>query len=47
MNAPGAPVAAAAQGPDTVAQLAQLADLHSQGHLTDEEFAEQKGKLLG
>ncbi|MEO8093235.1 MAG: SHOCT domain-containing protein [bacterium] len=47
MNAPGAPPAAAAQGQDTVAQLTQLADLHSQGHLTDEEFAEQKGKLLG
>ncbi len=46
MNAPGAPVAAA-QGQDTVAALAQLADLHSQGHLTEEEFAEQKGKLLG
>ena len=47
MNAPGAPVAAAPQAQDTVAALAQLADLRSQGHLTDEEFAEQKGKLLG
>jgi hypothetical protein len=47
VNAPGAPAPAAAQGQDTVAQLTQLADLHRQGLLTDEEFAEQKGKLLG
>jgi hypothetical protein len=52
MNAPGAPVAAApaadgAQGQDTVAALQQLADLHTQGLLTDEEFADQKAKLLG
>jgi hypothetical protein len=44
MNAPGAP---APQGQDMVEQIKQLADLHSQGLLTDEEFAAQKAKLLG
>jgi hypothetical protein len=43
----GAPAAPAPQGQDTVEQLKQLADLHSQGVLTDEEFAAQKAKLLG
>jgi archaellin len=47
MNAPGAPAPPAAQGQDTVEQIKQLADLHSQGILTDEEFAAQKAKLLG
>jgi archaellin len=47
MNAPGAPVGAAPQGQDTVEQLKQLADLHSQGILSDDEFAAQKAKLLG
>jgi hypothetical protein len=49
MNAPGAPVAPApgAGAADTVEMLTQLADLHQQGLLTDDEFAEQKGKLLG
>lgn len=47
VNAPGAPVGAAPQGQDTVEQLKQLADLHSQGILSDEEFAAQKSKLLG
>jgi hypothetical protein len=47
MNAPGAPVAAAPGGQDTVEALKQLADLHTQGLLTAEEFAEQKAKLLG
>ena len=32
---------------DPIEQLKQLADLHSQGILTDEEFAAQKAKLLG
>ena len=45
MNAPEAPPSA--DGQDTVAQLQQLADLHNQGVLTDEEFAAQKAKLLG
>ena len=47
MNAPAAPTPASAGGPDTVEQLTQLAELHKQGLLTDDEFAEQKGKLLG
>jgi archaellin len=46
MNAPGAPVAAGG-GQDTVETLKQLADLHSQGVLSDDEFAAQKAKLLG
>jgi hypothetical protein len=47
MNAPGAPAPPAPQGQDTVEQLTQLADLHKQGLLTDDEFAAQKAKLLG
>jgi hypothetical protein len=49
MNAPDAPMAAAPQGQamDTVEQLKQLADLHQQGLLTDDEFNAQKAKLLG
>ena len=47
MKAPGAPVAAAPGAQDTVEALKQLADLHTQGLLTAEEFAEQKAKLLG
>ena len=48
VNAPGAPVGAAApQGQDTVEQLTQLAELHKQGLLTDDEFTAQKAKLLG
>jgi hypothetical protein len=42
-TAPNAP----APGPtDVAAKLKQLADLHSSGALTDEEFAAAKGKLL-
>jgi hypothetical protein len=49
MNAPAAPAAATPQsgGQDTVEQLKTLADLHTQGLLTDDEFAAQKAKLLG
>jgi hypothetical protein len=47
MGAPEAPMPAAAQAQDTVEQLKQLADLHTQGLLTDDEFAAQKAKLLG
>ena len=47
MNAPAAPVVASPTGQDTVEQLKQLADLHAQGVLTDEEFAQQKAKILG
>ena len=32
--------------PDPVAQLKQLADLHTQGVLTDAEFEAQKAKIL-
>jgi hypothetical protein len=39
------PPAAPAEDP-TITKLKQLADLHSQGVLTDEEFAAQKAKLL-
>jgi hypothetical protein len=45
MNAPSAP-AAVGGGQDVVETLKQLADLHSQGILSDEEFAAQKAKLL-
>jgi hypothetical protein len=37
----------AAPAADPIEQLKQLAALHSQGVLTDEEFAAQKAKLLG
>ena len=44
-----APAAAApaAAGDSTVDQLKELAELKSQGILTEEEFAAQKAKLLG
>lgn len=42
-----APVAAApAGGPSTIDQLKELAELKSQGILTEEEFAAQKAKIL-
>jgi hypothetical protein len=41
-----APAPAASEG-DVIEQLKQLAELHSQGILTDDEFAAQKAKLLG
>lgn len=40
-EAPSAPV------DDTTAQLQQLAELHAQGVLTDEEFAAKKAQILG
>lgn len=44
---PPPPAAApASQGVD-IEKLKQLADLHAQGILTDEEFATQKAKILG
>jgi Short C-terminal domain len=49
-QAPPAPVPAPAEGgmsSDQMEQLKQLAQLHEQGILTDEEFAEQKAKVLG
>jgi len=42
-----APAAPAGAGDDMMAQLQQLATLHTQGVLTDEEFAAAKAKLLG
>jgi hypothetical protein len=42
-----APPAAPAAAPDTVTQLKGLADLKSQGILTEAEFAAQKAKILG
>ena len=48
MNAPAAPRAGAAQARRTwSSRSSTLADLHSQGMLTAEEFATQKAKLLG
>jgi hypothetical protein len=48
---PPAPAAAPAPGPAAAPsmadQLGQLADLHQQGVLTDDEFAAAKAKLLG
>lgn len=44
---PAAAAPQAAPVDDTTAQLQQLADLHSQGILTDEEFAAKKKQLLG
>jgi hypothetical protein len=41
------PPPAPAAPPDTVTQLKQLAELRSQGILTDAEFQAQKAKLLG
>jgi hypothetical protein len=41
-----APAAAPAE-PDMNAQLTQLAQLHEQGILTDEEFAAKKAQILG
>jgi Short C-terminal domain len=37
---------APAEAPDRMDQLKQLADLHSSGVLTDEEFAQEKAKIL-
>ena len=37
----------AAAPPDDMAQLTKLAELHSQGILTDEEFAAKKAQILG
>jgi hypothetical protein len=47
MGTPAAPAPAGGAGQDVAAQLTQLADLKSQGLLTDEEFEAQKAKLLG
>jgi Short C-terminal domain len=41
------PQAAPAQGPSMIDQLNQLTELHTQGALSDAEFAAAKAKLLG
>ena len=47
-QAPPAPVAAAAPAEaDYTEELAQLAKLHEQGILTDDEFAAKKKEILG
>ncbi len=43
----GAPAAPVADGQDNIAALSRLAELHSQGMLTREEFESEKAKLLG
>ncbi len=43
---PPPPPQAAAPAADPIEQLKQLGELHSQGILTDEEFAAQKAKVL-
>jgi hypothetical protein len=44
---PPPPATPAPAEPDANAQLQNLAQLHSQGVLTDEEFAAAKAKILG
>jgi hypothetical protein len=41
------PAAPEASSADTITQLKELAELKTQGILTDEEFAAQKAKILG
>jgi hypothetical protein len=41
-----APVAADPAGDDTITRLQKLADLHTAGALTDEEFAAAKAQVL-
>jgi hypothetical protein len=43
---PPPPPAAPAEDP-SIAELQQIADLHAQGILTDEEFAAKKAQILG
>jgi hypothetical protein len=45
--AAAAPPPAAPAEPDVTAELTQLAQLHEQGILTDEEFAAKKAQILG
>jgi Short C-terminal domain len=44
--APPAP-ASAGLSQDALTELKQLSELHESGVLTDEEFAQQKAKILG
>jgi Short C-terminal domain len=42
-----APASTGGMSPEAMAQLKELAELHQSGALTDEEFEQQKAKLLG
>ena len=42
-----APPPAAGPSSDAIERLKELGQLHEQGVLTDQEFSEQKAKLLG
>lgn len=44
--APSPPSGSGALSPEAMQQLEQLAQLHEEGALTDEEFQQQKAKLL-
>lgn len=44
---PAPPASAGGLSPEAMTQLKELAELHESGALTDEEFAQQKAKLLG
>ena len=44
---PAAPAPAAAAAEDTTAELERLAQLHTQGVLSDDEFSAAKAKVLG
>ncbi|HEX6326219.1 MAG TPA: SHOCT domain-containing protein [Jiangellaceae bacterium] len=44
---PPAPPPTGSGRPDTIQQLKELADLKTQGILTEEEFAAEKAKILG
>jgi hypothetical protein len=46
VSAPAQAAPAAQAAPDPIEQLKDLAALHDQGVLTDDEFAAQKAKLL-
>jgi Short C-terminal domain len=45
--AQAAPPEAPGTSSDDITRLEQLGKLHEQGILTDEEFAQQKAKILG
>lgn len=45
--APPPPPAAAAPAPDPIQQLKELADLKERGVLSEQEFADQKARILG
>jgi hypothetical protein len=46
-QAPADPAPAAPGGDDYTGQLTELAQLHDQGVLTDDEFAAKKAQILG